>query len=151
MKRWHPEALQAYLEYGLRVTATRLYPEPGKVTLSATKANESYAYVRPCFEPSALEGDDAKERRLAKYPDWDRFVLEGHSLYRAESSTVWNDLPSLRPSTFYTVPQYGPFAAREQVKSMVGRTGIGAGGRWWEKIRSRAARDTGGAESLSAG
>jgi len=132
MKRWHPKALDAFLEFGLRKTPTRLYSEPGKVTLSTTVANESFSYSRPLFEPDHVGTD----RGLAKYPDvgHELRMFEGHPFYRSEASVTWNDLPQLRPSVLYIFPQFGPFGAPKTREGFMHRTGSGEGGSGGSKM-----------------
>lgn len=98
-RSWDERALQKYLQYGLRRLPTALYPEDGSngaVTLTTTKAQEAWTYVRSTFAPRPSSHRlDEQERKI---------TAEGTShqaqyvFVRPEAATALHLLPSLQPS-----------------------------------------------------
>lgn len=98
-KSWDRRALTKYLEYGLRRLPTALYPEDsgsGAVTLTTTKAQEAWSYVRSTFAPRTSNDqlDDQEREMTADYTsDQAKYVF-----HRAEAGIAFNLLPTLQPS-----------------------------------------------------
>ena len=123
---WDHRVLDRYLEYGLRNTPTAIYPsEPaGSVTLTTTKHQEAWTYLRPRFEP--LSNDDRVERLLAPDLDPDK---EGRYLYhRAEPGLVLEFLPYVRPPVLYIYGDNSPISTPTAQDIMINNTGIELGG-----------------------
>ena len=123
---WDAEVLDSYLHYGLRKTPTAIYPAApeGSVTLTTTKHQESWTYLRSNFEP--LTHDRGIERLLS--PDLD-LDIEGKFLFhRAEPGIVQEYLPFIRPPVLYIFGNDSPVSTVSTQEILVNRTGVGLGG-----------------------
>jgi len=144
--RWDARVLQRWMKYGLRDTPTLLHPDPGKVTLCTTKAQEAWIYGRSWFEPLPAKGTYATPKARIRYPDLHDGVRQSHPFYRPEDVHVWNDLLRLRPSVLYICPEKGPMSEAKSSKEKIERTGSGLGGSGGVKegrIASRIVNDVG--------
>ncbi len=129
--RWDHRVLDKYLEHGLRSVPTALYPASASasvpssaVTLTTTKHQEAWAYVRPNFEPRS--DDLAFERFLS--PDADP-EAEGKLLtIRSEPGITVRNLPFLRPSVCYIFGKKSPMSSPKLQAEKMSRTGTGVGG-----------------------
>ena len=93
---WDARALDKFLWYGLRETPTLLYPtktsEPKSVTLTTTKHQEVWTYLRPYL----ISPKNEKEARLfAPDQDVDRRIYLFH---RPEMIKTFRNLPNIRPN-----------------------------------------------------
>lgn len=123
---WDHRVLDLYLNYGLRNTPTPIYPAApaGSVTLTTTKHQEAWTYLRSRLEP--LSNDDHVERLLS--PDLDP-TKEGKYLYhRAEPGLVLESLPYIRPPVLYIYGDNSPISTTSAQDTMMNRTGAGLGG-----------------------
>ncbi|KAI6890527.1 putative toxin biosynthesis protein [Hortaea werneckii] len=129
-KSWDPRVLKLWNKYGLRGTPTLAYPEPNKITLATSKAQEAWMYGRNWFDSLSPDGKGgyATVAARTKYPDLHPGVLETHPFYRPEDLYVWNALPSLRPRTLYICPDSGPMSNPKAHQEKLERTGSGLGG-----------------------
>ena len=126
-KSWDRRFLERYIAHAFRETPTALYPSgkatEGSVTLTTTKHQESWSYVRDAFDPVA---DPATERLLR--PDLDA-EKEGVYLFtRPECAITLRNLPFVRPAVLYIYGAKSPFAAPELVEEKMQTTGTGVGG-----------------------
>ena len=123
---WDAEVLDRYLHYGLRKTPTALYPAApkGSVTLTTTKHQESWTYLRSNFEP--LTHDRGTERLLS--PDLNLDIESKFLFHRAEPGIVQENLPYLRPSVLYIFGDDSPVSTVSTQEILVNRTGVGLGG-----------------------
>lgn len=123
---WDPRVLSKYLQYGLRKTPTAIYPAApgGSVTLTTTKHQESWSYLRSNFEP--LTHDRGTERLLS--PDLDPDKESKYLFHRAEPGIVQEYLPYIRPSVLYIFGDESPISTASAQETMVSRTGVGIGG-----------------------
>jgi pimeloyl-ACP methyl ester carboxylesterase len=91
----------AWLKFGVRETPTNLYPnEKGAATLSTTKHQEVFTFLRPNYvDPGESE---YSTRSRASHPDvyHDRVSTESFS-YRSETISTMMRLANLRPPTLY--------------------------------------------------
>lgn len=127
---WDPRVLRLWLKYGLRSTPTALYPPTpslpdGAVTLTTSKHQESWTYIRPYFDLLPLDG--VKQDR-ERYPDVDAKLLSTHPFYRAEPSITLSTLPFLRPNVLYIFSKASPTSTSGMQDEMMKLTGIGVGG-----------------------
>lgn len=123
---WDTDVLDRYLHYGLRKTPTAIYPAApeGSVTLTTTKHQESWTYLRSNFEP--LTHDRSIERLLS--PDLDLDIESKFLFHRAEPGIVQEYLPYIRPSVLYTFGDASPISTVSTQENLVNRTGAGLGG-----------------------
>ncbi|KAK4504903.1 hypothetical protein PRZ48_002866 [Zasmidium cellare] len=122
-KNWDERAFQRWMEFGLRDTPTLLYPEPGKVTLRTTKANEAWSYARTQFDEANEDGTKSKTDWI-KYPDTDP---TGRPFYRPEGLEAMEMLPRIRADVLFVFPQYTAASAQSNERN-VAQTGIAIGG-----------------------
>ena len=123
---WDPRALGNYLVYGLRKTPTAVYPaaSEGSVTLTITKHQESWSYVRSRFEP--LTHDQATQRLLS--PDLDQDKESRFLFHRAEPGIVQEYLPYIRPYVLYIFGDSSSTSTASAQETMMSRTGTGLSG-----------------------
>ena len=134
---WDPRVLDLWIRYGLRTLPTAIYPtesngfdhsghDDGPVTLTTTKHQEVFTFLRPNFD-----GVDANGRRIVNrrtHPDLDWRAGDTHPFYRPETAAVFNDLPRLRPSTLYIFGGQSDLSTPDLRKQKMERTGTGVGG-----------------------
>ena len=127
---WDRRVFNKFIQFGLRQVPTAIYPYPNadksvrdeSVTLTTTKHQESWSYVRPNFEPQ----DENLDHLLS--PDLDP-KFEGQQLsQRAESVITLENLQHLRPNVFYLFGGKSPLSTEaEQMEKFI-KTGVGVGG-----------------------
>ena len=127
---WDQRVLDRYLEHGLRRVPTALYPAsapsvpPAAVTLTTTKHQEAWSYVRANFEP---HGDDVALERLLS-PDLDPDAEGNFLTARAEPAITARNLPFVRPSVCYIFGKKSPMSSPKLQAEKMSRTGTGIGG-----------------------
>lgn len=122
-RHWDERAFQRWMEFGLRDTPTLLYPEPGKVTLRTTKANEAWSYARAHFDQENEDGTKSKTDWI-KYPDADPAM---RPFYRPEGLEATEMLPRIRPDVLFLFPQHTASSPQSN-EANVARTGTAIGG-----------------------
>lgn len=130
-KVWQPRVLDKYLQYGLRDTPTALYDSsseatPGAVTLTTTKHQEAWSYVRSNFAPKSLDPNDPTQRLLS--PDLDPTNEGAYLFHRAESILALQGLPHLRPSVLWVFGSQSPINTPELQDEKMALSGTGLGG-----------------------
>lgn len=124
-KAWDSRALDNYLQYGLRETPTTLFPtgtESGSVTLTTTKHQEAWSFLRSNFVSLA----DRHQARLVA-PDLD-VENATHLFHRPEMVLTFENLPNVRPNVLWL---FGALRSINTVASQaekLARTGTGLGG-----------------------
>ena len=126
-KTWDARVLDNYLNYNLRETPTATYPIPGMVTLTTTKHQEAWAYVRSNFTPQLAEHDPLQQLLS---PDVDPKDTGKYVFTRAEDILAAKGLPHLRPSLLYIFGSQSPLnsPAGQDEKMAVTGTGLGGSG-----------------------
>ncbi|MCJ1382152.1 hypothetical protein MMC17_005264 [Xylographa soralifera] len=137
-QRWDTRVLQCWLQYGLRDTPTAIYPEkPAQgadipVTLTTTKHQEVWTFLRPNFQGMDANGNAVLNRRT--HPDVDAGSdrsVSGKGIfpfYRPEPASIYLKLPSLRPSVLYIFGGTSYISPPEGRRAKMQTTGVGAGG-----------------------
>lgn len=126
---WDSRVFEAWLRHGIRDTPTKLYPEPGKATLTTTKHMEVFTYYRPLAQ--AVDNNGKRYIDLKKLPDIDPDYQEKYPdfpFYRPEGPITTDRLPSLRPSVLWLYGGKSGVCApgmREEKRRL---TGVGVGG-----------------------
>lgn len=131
-RSWDPRAVDKYTQYGLRSTPTALYPDepPSAVTLTTTKAQETWTYLR--FDNSPYDPSDPTERfhwhDLS--PDPNDVHINNPKIVTTCPGTVFafEMVAYVRPSVLYLFGEnshLNPPARREE---KLQRTGSGVGG-----------------------
>jgi pimeloyl-ACP methyl ester carboxylesterase len=153
---WDPRVLDLWVQYGLRDLPTKLYPKPQpaqipagaatteptltpepaedkQVTLTTTKHQEVFTFLRPNLspDPKVLAGLDQEEierlRDLTHHDfpnDWEATA----KVYRPEPIITFTNLPHLRPSVYYMFGELSPISAPALRADKMGATGTGSGG-----------------------
>ncbi|KAL1861574.1 hypothetical protein VTK73DRAFT_7048 [Phialemonium thermophilum] len=124
-KTWDPRVFDAWVKYGLRDTPTKIYPQPGQVTLTTTKHMEVFTYNRPVAQ--AYDQDGRRVVDSSKVPDISD-AMANAPFYRAEPLQIAEKLPSLRPSVLWLYGSKSEIGTPVVRKDNVGRCGAGVGG-----------------------
>lgn len=134
---WDPRVLDLWIRYGLRSLPTDIYPREhddsdrseyadGPVTLTTTKHQEVFTFLRPNFDGLDANGKLIVNRRT--HPDLDLRAADKYPFYRPEPPAIFNDLPRLRPSVLYIFGGQSDFSRPDLRKQKMERTGTGVGG-----------------------
>ena len=126
-KTWDNRVLQRWVQYGLRDTPTALHPDskPPKVTLSTTPAQEVFTFLRPNYEGHGVNGNPVNR---STHADLDPAGKHLYPFYRAESPSVYNRLPEVRPGILYIFGETSAVSNRHMNREKMLRTGVGVGG-----------------------
>ncbi|KZF26294.1 putative toxin biosynthesis protein [Xylona heveae TC161] len=122
-QQWDARVLKLFLEHGLRELPTKLYPHDSSalgrtpVTLTTTKHQESFTYLRPQFSDSR---DSSPSTRLMKH--------NRHGLYRPEPLYMYENLPFLRPSVLFVFGGKSVMSSPKSRAEMMELTGTGLEG-----------------------
>ncbi|KIW19185.1 hypothetical protein PV08_03479 [Exophiala spinifera] len=128
---WDPRALSRWVKYGLRDLPTALYPQRGNgenppVTLTTTKAQEVFSYLRPKYYGRP---ELAPEEDRSVYGDMHpEDVEQGYPFYRPEPSEIFRRLPEVKPPVLYIFGKSSELATPELRRKKLETTGIGVGG-----------------------
>ena len=135
-KVWEPRVLEKYLIYGLRETPTLIYPAgisenptetaPDGVTLTTTKHQEAWSYVRSNFSPQASDPYDHVERLIS--PDLDPTNEGRYLFHRAEPFLALQGLPQVRPSILWIFGAWSTINTLTLQNEKMVLSGIGIGG-----------------------
>ncbi|KAF2631978.1 alpha/beta-hydrolase [Macroventuria anomochaeta] len=135
---WDPRVLDRWIEHGLRNVPTKLYPDAkeGQVTLSTTKHQEVMTFLRPNFrnrggetEPDSVDftlTNPKLNRRT--HADLTPYEQPQEPFYRGESTIVFNQLPTLRPSVLYVFGSLSFLTDDAIIEEKLAKTGSGVGG-----------------------
>ncbi|KAF1957628.1 alpha/beta-hydrolase [Byssothecium circinans] len=98
---WDPRTLDRYLAHGLRETPTPIYPNatPGSVTLTTTKHQEAWLFLRSTFRPLPPDGkpDEVERYITADFNDDQASYL----FHRGEPGIAISLLPHLQPHVLW--------------------------------------------------
>lgn len=135
---WDPRVLELWVRYGLRDVPTKLFPDAKapEVTLTTTKHQEVMTFLRPNFtplpgdmEPSSVDftlSNPKVNRRT--HPDITPDQVIQSPFYRGESTIVFDQLPSIRPSVFYIFGTLSFLTDDAVIEEKLAKTGCGVGG-----------------------
>lgn len=136
-RTWDPRVLDRYLEYGLREVPTAIYPisgdvKLGAVTLTTTKHQESWTYLRSNFLPRTADSDPSSSSiEQLVFPDIRPDVEGLYLFHRGEVGILEPLLPILRPSVLYIFGELSPMstpALQDRKMSITGTAVGGSGG-----------------------
>ena len=121
---WDSRALNKYLQYGLRETPTALYPDApsGSVTLTTTKHQEVWSFVRSNFLPAP----NKRQARLLS-PDLSEENMT-YLFHRPEMAMTFENLPNIRPNVLWVFGGLSALSTKEAQDQKIARTGTGIGG-----------------------
>lgn len=124
---WDKRVFDRWLKYGIRDTPTSLYPhERGAVTLTTTKHQECFTFMRPSFDAMSEDGLTIKDRTLV--PDLNPQSINRYPFYRPEPPNTFAKLDELRPSALYVFGEMSPMSSPEARNRKMEITGMGLGG-----------------------
>lgn len=127
---WDKRVLDKYLTFGLRQVPTAIYPissdgrsvPPGAVTLTTSKHQEAWSYVRSNFEPQ----NEGVDRLLS--PDTNPEEGGRFPFTRAEALITHTNLPHVRPNVLYIYGATSPINSPALNADRIALTGVGVGG-----------------------
>lgn len=137
-RSWDPRVLDRWITYGLRDLPTAIYSDTSvaqhfgsrsgdtPVTLSTTKHQEVFSFARPNFDGLDKHGVHTVDRLT--HADLDLTQQDTYPFYRPETKKMFDNLPHLRPSTFYVFGGQSQLSPPEWRKQKLDRTGTGVGG-----------------------
>jgi pimeloyl-ACP methyl ester carboxylesterase len=118
---WDPRVLDRWIECGLRSGPTEIYPDHDGVTLTTTKHQELFTFLRPTYRPESADS-------IADLDPVLDLENPGYPFYRPETAHVFQRLPELRPSTLYIFGSESDMSTPERREEKVKRTGTGISG-----------------------
>ncbi len=124
---WDPRVLDIWCKYGIRETPTNLFPEEkGSVTLTTTKHQECFTFLRPSWEAFSEDGTTIVRRDLV--PELREDSPAKFPYYRAEPYNTLVKLPEVRPSVLYILGAESDMSTPDARKMKMEMTGAGVGG-----------------------
>ena len=130
---WDKRVFRLWLQYGLRDLPTAIYPEPLEpnkegppVTLTTTKHQEVWTFLRPNYLGRDAEGKSVIDRRTT--PDITPDAPGIYPFYRPEPIILFHKLPHLRPPVLYIYGSESNLSRKEFRDSKHETTGTGVGG-----------------------
>lgn len=134
-KTWDPRVLDKYVRYGLRKTPTAIYPAnsctpSGAVTLTTTKHQEAWTYVRSNFASQSNDANDSQELLLSPDLDPNNSGVRAYVFHRAECIQALEGLSRVRPSILWIFGAQSPIntPALQDEKMSLSGTGLGGSG-----------------------
>jgi pimeloyl-ACP methyl ester carboxylesterase len=124
---WDPRVLDRWCKFGVRETPSALYlDDKGAVTLTTTKHQECFTFLRPSWEAMSEDGKMILHREMV--PDMNPESLNKFPYYRPEPVNTLARLRELRPSAFYIFGADSDMSSPENQKEKLDNTGAGLGG-----------------------
>ncbi|KAL2268277.1 hypothetical protein VTJ83DRAFT_3123 [Remersonia thermophila] len=135
-KRWDRRVFDLWVEHGLRDLPTAVYPDaaahPGAVTLTTTKHQELFTFLRPTYRGEELPGGLADRDPSVYRDEMPDSAMEGahdvYPFYRPEPAVAFGRLPELRPGVLYVFGGDSEVSPPSERKKKMERTGTGVGG-----------------------
>ena len=130
-KSWDPRVVEQQIKYGLRDLPTAIHPSiPSQggetsVTLSTTKHQEVFTFLRPNYEGSGHNGRPVDRK---KQPDVHPGLETIYPFYRPEIPRIYFRLPEVRPSVLYVFGELSYMSFPDAIAIKLRETGIGVGG-----------------------
>lgn len=128
-RSWDPRVLDLWIQHSFRDLPTALYPKSPSppasdppVTLTTTKHQEVFTFVRPSFNDLDPHGKPMRR----KYPDMESPDFD--PFYRPEPAVAVRNLPHLRPSVLYIFGGKSGLSTPNLRQQKIELTGTGVGG-----------------------
>lgn len=135
---WDPRVLDRWVQYGLRDVPTKLFPDAKapEVTLTTTKHQEVMTFLRPNFAARPGDTDSSSADFTLSNPKVNRRThaditpdeVAQSPFYRGESTIVFNQLGSIKPSVFYVFGSLSFLTNDAIIEEKLAKTGSGVGG-----------------------
>ena len=131
--KFDKRVLDNIIAYGLRKTPTAIYPllDNGSYTLTTSKHQEVWSFIRPNFEsrlPPGVQDSELKRLERLLSPDTDPSLEGTHLFYRPEMAIIAEYLRYLRPHVLYLFGAKSPMINEQMRSIMIKTTGVGLGG-----------------------
>lgn len=126
---WDERVFDRWRKFGIRETPTHLHPnENGAVTLSTTKHQECFTFLRPSWPGMSEDGSEIIHQELV--PDLDKNGPPKYPFYRPEPTAISARLGELRPSVLYIFGGESGMSspALRHIKMNVTGTAVGGSG-----------------------
>lgn len=126
---WDRRVFERWCEFGIREIPTLVYPEEsksGSVTLSTTKHQECFTFLRPSWDGMSPDGNTILRKDLV--PDMNMNQPMRYPFYRSEPLRTFNRMNELRPSVLFIFGETSDMSSPELIKSKMEITGSGPGG-----------------------
>lgn len=124
---WDHRVLDRWCEYGIRETPSLMYPDENvSVTLTTTKHQECFTFLRPSWEAMSEGGLEITNRELI--PDMAPDSKVRYPFYRPEPSNTLARLGEVRPGVLFIFGETSDMSFPEARKQKVDLTGYGIGG-----------------------
>ncbi|KAK2930100.1 Alpha/beta hydrolase fold-1 [Fusarium oxysporum f. sp. vasinfectum] len=123
-KSWDPRVLQRWIDFGIRDV-----PGEQSVTLTTTKHQEIFTFLRPSWPAYDAEGKDVIHPEHT--PDLDASLNRRWStypVYRPEGPNTVERLPNVRPSVLYVFGGKSDVSPPQLQDEKMALTGTGVGG-----------------------
>jgi hypothetical protein len=123
--------IERQIKYGLRDLPTAIYPptaiqgDESPVTLSTTKHQEVFTFLRPNYEGSGHNGRPVDRK---KQPDVHPGLETIYPFYRPEVPGVYFRLLEVRPSVLYVFGELSYLSSPDAIEAKLNQTGVGVGG-----------------------
>lgn len=125
-KSWDPRVLERWVDFGIRTI-----PGQDAVTLTTTKHQEVFTFLRPSWDAYDAQGKTLIHPELV--PDLNPNLNEKYPtypLYRSEGANTVDRLPNVRPSVLYVFggkSDISPIHLQDEKMAITG-TGLGGSG-----------------------
>jgi len=124
---WDRRVFDRWCKFGIRENPSTLYPsENGSATLSTTKHQEVFTFLRPSWDGLSSDGATIVRRDLV--PDMNMNQPMRYPLYRPEPLATFKRLGELRPSALYIFGEMSDMSHPAAIKQKMDVTGTGPGG-----------------------
>ena len=126
---WDERVFDRWRKFGIRETPTVIHPnEDGAVTLSTTKHQECFTFLRPSWPGVNEAGSEIIDQEMV--PDLERNGPPTYPFYRPEPVAIFARLGELRPSVLYIFGGQSDMSspAFRQIKMNVTGSAIGGSG-----------------------
>ncbi|KAI9051253.1 hypothetical protein LZ554_005354 [Drepanopeziza brunnea f. sp. 'monogermtubi'] len=126
---WDQRVLDLWCKYGIRETPASLHPGgKGEVTLTTTKHQECFTFLRPSWEAFGEDGKKIVKRELVPELRDETPAASQFPFYRPEPLNTLVRISELRPSALYIFGELSAVSWPEAIALKMELTGTGPGG-----------------------
>jgi pimeloyl-ACP methyl ester carboxylesterase len=124
---WDPRVFERWCQFGIRENPSSVYPEEkGSVSLTTTKHQECFTFMRPSWDGVSPDGKSIINRQLV--PDMNLQNPVRYPLYRPEPPATSARIGELRPSALFVFGETSPMSFPDARKYKIEVTGTAPGG-----------------------
>jgi pimeloyl-ACP methyl ester carboxylesterase len=149
---WDPRVFERWCQFGIRENPSSVYPdEKGSVSLTTTKHQECFTFMRPSWNAVTPDGNTILDRQLV--PDMDVRNPVTYPLYRPEPPLTLSRIGQLRPSALFIFGETSPMSlpdARKYKMDITGTAPGGSGGAKEGKVKEVVLKDIGHLVAMEA-